>query len=156
MRTPSTAAALAAAALLAALALPSAPAAASTSASSAASEGVSASVGSVSTSFEKSSKASSGGEKKAEGPYRVTEIAAVDARPGMLRLALKAVEGDHDFALILPQATAAAQQLAVGSVIHATAQPFGVQFAKPAAPEPFFLVLHDAWFDALTTRKVAG
>lgn len=128
---------------------------AASSTSSAASEGVSASVGSISTSFEKSSASSSGDTKKAEGPYRVVEVAAVEARPGMQRLALKAVDGDHAFALILPQATVDAQRIKAGAVINATPQAYGVQFALTGAAGPFFLVLHDAWFDALKTTRVS-
>ena len=151
MRTSSSLTALVS--LLAGLAC--APVLAASSASSAASEGVSASVGSVSTSFEKSSASSSGNDKKAEGPYRVIEMSAVEARPGMLRLALKAIDGDHQFALILPQATVEAQQIAAGTVVNATPQAYGVQFALPSAAEPFFLVLHDAVFDALKTTRVS-
>jgi len=130
------------------------PALAASSTSSAASEGVSASVGSVSTSFEKSSASSTGGDKKAEGPYRITEIAEAPARPGLLRLALKAEQGDHELVLLLPKATAEGQQLAVGAVVQATPQTYGVQFAKLPAREPFYLVLNDDWFDALKTTRV--
>ena len=130
------------------------PALAASSTSSAASEGVSALVGSVSTSFEKSSASSSGGDRRAEGPYRITEIAEAPARPGLLRLALKAEAGDHDLVLLLPRATAEGQQLAVGAVILATPQTYGVQFTKPQAREPFYLVLNDDWFDALKTKRV--
>jgi hypothetical protein len=130
---------------------------AASSTSSAVSEGLSASVGSVSTSFEKSSNASSGGEKKAEGPYRVLEVAAAgEQRPGVLRLALQAVGGEHAFALVLPQAAVDAQRIATGAVIHATPQPYGVAFAMAAERAPFYLVLDDDWADGLQTRPVKG
>lgn len=140
--------------LVGSLGLAGLPALAASSTSSAASEGVSASVGSVSTSFEKSSASSTGGDKKAEGPYRITEMAEAPTRPGLLRLALKAEAGDHELVLLLPKATADGQQLAVGVVIQATPQTYGVQFAKPLAREPFYLVLNDDWFDAMKTTRV--
>ncbi len=131
-----------------------APAWAASSASSASSEGSSASVGSSSTSIEQSSASSSPGDKKAEGPYRIVHVAAAEAQPGKLRLALKAVNGDHEFALLLPQETFASAGLEVGGVINAKARDYGLQFAVAGAKEPFFLVVDDARFDELKTRVV--
>ena len=137
--------------------LAAAPAWAASSASSASSEGSSASVGSVSTSFEKSSDSSSPAEKKAEGPYRIEQMAAADAQPGKMRLTLKALNGDHRFVLLLPQETVQQAGLAAGGVITAKARDYGVQFAvgdKADKAEPFFLVVDDARFDELKTRPV--
>ena len=86
--------------LLIALTLATATAAqASSFASSAADAGSSAS-GTSSDSFGASSRGSSGGEKRAEGRYRVTEVAQADA--GRLRLTL-AREGAEPVGLTLPQ-----------------------------------------------------
>ena len=71
--------------LLAALTLAAAAAQANSFVSSAAGAG-SASSGSVSDSFKASSGSSAGGDKRAEGRYRVTEVAQADA--GRLRLTL--------------------------------------------------------------------
>jgi hypothetical protein len=134
-----------------------APAAwAASSASSASSEGSSASVGSSSTSIEQSSASSSPGDKKAEGPYRIVHVAAADTQPGKVRLALKAVNGEHEFALLLPQETFAKAGLEVGGVITAKARDYGMQFAVAGEKEPFFLVVDDARFDELKTRVVKG
>ena len=131
-----------------------APAWAASSASSASSEGSSASVGSSSTSFEKSSDSSSPAEKKAEGPYRIVQMAAADTQPDKMRLTLKAVNGDHQFVLLVPQETVQQAGLAAGGVITARARDYGVQFALAGKAEPFFLVLDDARFDELKTRPV--
>jgi hypothetical protein len=129
------------------------PAWAASSASSASSEGSSASVGSSSTSIEQSSASSSPGEQKAEGPYRIVNVAAADAA-GKMRVALKAVGGEHAFVLVLPQETVARAALAEGGVITAKAREYGMQFAVAGAKEPFFLVVDDARFDELKTRVV--
>jgi hypothetical protein len=137
--------------------LAAAPAWAASSASSASSEGSSASVGSSSDSFQTSSESSSPAEKKAEGPYRIVQMAAADAAPGKVRLTLKALNGEHQFVLLVPQATAQQAGLAAGGVITAKARDYGVQFAvgdKGDKAEPFFLVLDDARFDELKTRPV--
>jgi hypothetical protein len=52
--------------------------------------------------------------------------------------------------LYVPQATHEQNQLAAGQVITATPRPYGTEFAR--AEKPFFLVLHDAWFDELQTK----
>lgn len=132
-----------------------APARASTSASSASSEGVSASVGSVSTSIEASSNSSSPGGKTAEGPYRVTNVAAAD-KPGFVRVALAAEAGDHRFTLLLPATNPEAARLAAGDVVVATARGYGTQFARAGMAEPFFLVVEDQRLPELKTRPVAG
>lgn len=131
------------------------PAQAASSASSASSDAASTSVGSVSTSFEKSSDSSSKGNKAAMGDYRIVNVAAAEQRPGTMRLQLQSVaEPGAAGALVLyvPQATHEQNQLAAGQVITATPRPYGTEFAR--AEKPFFLVLHDAWFDELQTKPV--
>jgi len=137
--------------LLATLALAAATAAqASSFASSAADAGSSAS-GSVSDSFKASSNSSGGGEKRAEGRYRVTEVAQVDA--GKLRLKL-AREGAEPVELTLPQQALAARTVNVGDEVQATPQPYGVAFAHADTGQAFFLVLEDAWHRELSARVV--
>ena len=137
--------------LLATLALAAATAAqASSFASSAADAGSSAS-GSVSDSFKASSNSSGGGEKRAEGRYRVTEVAQADAGKLTLKLAR---EGAEPVELTLPQQALAARTVNVGDEVQATPQPYGVAFAHADTGQAFFLVLEDAWHRELSARVV--
>ena len=137
--------------LLAALALATQAAqASSTTASSAADAGSSAS-GSVSNSFKASSGSSDGGERHAEGRYRVTDVAQADA--GKLRLTLKR-DGAEPVELTLPQQALAARAVNVGDEVQATPQPYGVAFAHADTGQAFFLVLEDAWHRELAARVV--
>ncbi|KQV50740.1 hypothetical protein ASC95_15430 [Pelomonas sp. Root1217] len=138
--------------LLAALALAAqAVHASSTTASSAADAGSSAS-GSVSDSFKGSSNSSSGDERRAEGRYRVTEVARADTA-GKLRLKLER-DGAAPVELTLPQQALAARAVNVGDEVQATPQAYGVAFAHADTGTAFFLVLEDAWQRELTTRVV--
>lgn len=137
------------------------PSPADSSTSSTASSAGSASVGSLSTSVEGSSKASSPGNKVAEGPYKVIEVAEVPARPGTVRVTLQALADDSNTGdsgtlhLLLPQQTAQRQQLAAGSVVHARARDYGFEFAQGNPRQAFFLVLRDEWLLELQTRAVS-
>ena len=137
--------------LLATLALAAhAAQASSTTASSAADAGSSAS-GSVSDSFKASSGSSTGGERRAEGRYRVTDVAQADA--GKLRLTL-ARDGADPVELTLPQKALAARAINVGDEVQATPQAYGVAFAHADTGQAFFLVLEDAWARELAARVV--
>lgn len=107
--------------------------------------------GSVSDSLKTSSASSSGGERRAEGRYRVTEVAWAEA--GKLRLTL-ARDGAAPVALTLPAQALAERPLQVGDEVQATPQPYGIAFAHADAAEPFFLVLEDAWARELAARVV--
>jgi hypothetical protein len=111
----------------------------------------SASSGSVSDSFKASSGSSAGGEKRAEGRYRVTEVAQAEA--GKLRLTL-ARDGTEPVALTLPQQALAARAVKVGDEVQATPQPYGIAFAHADTGQAFFLVLEDAWHRELAARVV--
>ena len=96
--------------LLASFALATANTAQTNSFVSSAAGAGSASSGSVSDSFKQSSGSSSGGERRAEGRYRVTEVAQADA--GKLRLTLArdgAVRANDTVELTLPHVTVAMQ-----------------------------------------------
>ncbi|MFG6440175.1 hypothetical protein [Roseateles sp. LKC17W] len=136
--------------LLAALALATSAAQATSFASSAAGAG-SASSGSVSDSMKASSGSSTGGEKRAEGRYRVTDVAQADA--GRLRLTL-AREGATTVELTLPQQALATRAVQVGDEVQATPQTYGVAFAHADTGRAFFLVLEDAWARELAARVV--
>ena len=112
----------------------------------------SASSGSVSDSLKGSSASSSeGGQRRAEGRYRITDVAQADA--GRLRLTLMR-DGAEPLALTLP-ATAAAG-LAVGSEVQATPRPYGIEFAHADTGTAFFLVLEDEWQRGLSARAVGA
>lgn len=137
--------------LLATLALAAATAQADSFVSSAAGAG-SASSGSVSDSFKQSSGSSSGGERRAEGRYRVTEVAQADD-PAKLRLTL-ARDGAAPVELTLPQAALTARAVHVGDEVQATPQPYGIAFAHADTGQAFYLVLEDAWTRELAARVV--
>jgi len=137
--------------LLAALTLAAATAAQADSFVSSAAGAGSASSGSVSDSFKGSSGSSAGGEKRAEGRYRVTDVAKADA--GKLRLTL-AREGTAPVELTLPQQALAARAVNVGDEVQATPQPYGIAFAHADTGQAFFLVLEDAWHRELAARVV--
>lgn len=135
--------------LAAALALATSLAQAESFASSAASAG-SASSGSVSDSFKGSSN-SSGGEKRAEGRYRVTEVARAEGHK--LRLTLQR-EGAAPVALTLPEQALAARAVNVGDEVQATPQAYGIAFAHADNGQAFYLVLEDAWHRELAAHVV--
>lgn len=124
--------------------------ASSTAASSAADAGSSAS-GSASDSLKTSSGSSSGGERRAEGRYRVTEVARADGQK--LRLTLTR-DGAETVALTLPQQALAARAVNVGDEVQATPQAYGIAFAHADTGRAFFLVLDDAWTRELGARVV--
>ena len=130
------------------------PALAASSASSASSEGSSTSVGSLSTSVEKSSASSSKDNKVASGDYHITEMTAADSQPGKTRLTLKAVNGNDELFLYVPPEAARQGRLAAGAVVTAKARDYGVEFAAAGTREAFFLVLGDDWHQELRTRPV--
>lgn len=138
--------------LLATLALAATTAAQATSFASSAAGAGSASSGSVSDSFKGSSGSSSGGEQRAEGRYRVTEVAKAE-QAGKLRLKMER-EGAAPVELTLPQQALAARAVAVGDEVQATPQPYGIAFAHADTGKAFFLVLEDAWHRELAARVV--
>jgi hypothetical protein len=137
-------------------------------ASMAISNSVSASVGSISTSFNASSDASSPGRPLRAGAWRVMEVAAAPGREGYARLALRAepaaAAADAAVAaeavLFLPQETVARAALTAGQVIHARERSYGLELAKGESTEAarraeaFFLVVADDVFRELQTRPV--
>ena len=96
----------------------------------------------------------------AEGAYRVIEVAAVEARPGDLRLTLRAdasgpesSSGD-EFFLYVPRAAVEQRGLAAGQVLHASTRPYGVEFALGTPRQAFFLLMDDTWYRELRTTAV--
>jgi hypothetical protein len=140
--------------LLAALVLAAGAAQADSGASSASSAS-SQSVGSLSNSIATSSNSSSPDEKKAEGEYRILDLAQAPAKPGMVRLHLAPLAaGAPAFFLDLPAATAEKQALAVGDVVDVRQRAYGLEFARATTREAFYLVLADEWFRELESRPL--
>jgi len=148
-----------AAAVLAALGAASLASRAESFASSASSAG-SASSGSLSDSVRGSSRSSTSDDKVADGDYRVVVIAALADRPGMLRLQLlprDAASGDTSGALQLdlPGRALGEHGMAAGDIVQVQNRAYGLEFARAATREPFFLALKDDWRGELDPRPVA-
>jgi hypothetical protein len=132
-----------------------APVFAASSASSAISDSLTTSSGSVSDSFKGSSNSSSGDTKKAEGQYRVVEVAAVTERPGRMRLVMQALEPGRDgLVLEVPAQALVKTPVAAGDTVNASARPYGLEFALAPTQQVFFLVIEDAWLHELPSRPV--
>lgn len=134
-----------------------APAFASGSSTSSASSAASESVGSVSDSFGASSNSSSGETKVTDGDYRVIEVAALEGRPGMVRLTMQALDREGaagQVTLNLPQGALKQRTLAAGDVVSARQRAYGYEFAHADTHQAFFLVLADEWYRDLQSRPV--
>lgn len=119
----------------------------------------SASIGSVSTSFERSSQSSSGRDRVAEGRYTLIDVAQKPERADQVQLRLLALKdaSAQEVVLWVPRALAARQQLTAGETIVATHRPYGISLAREdqaAIATPFFLVLEDAWYREIASRAV--
>ncbi len=110
-----------------------------------------------SASSEASSDSASRRQKTAAGPYRITDMAALDDRPGLVRLQLQALAADAPEAvhvLVLPQAVVAQHRLAAGQTVIARPQAYGTEFALGGSQQAFFLVLSDSWQRELAAQPV--
>ncbi len=148
--------------LLAALACLScaaaAPSMAASSAASSASESIGFSIGSISGSLKTSSGSSARPTDVAEGDYRVVDIAAIDDRPGDVRITLRAIARPTEAGevqLTLPQQAVDRGHLAQGHTVTARQRPYGVEFSSGEPRESFFLVLGDDWYRELRAHAVA-
>jgi hypothetical protein len=133
---------------------------ASSTAASSASDAASSTASSASDSLGKSSTSSSPGNDVADGDYRVIDMAEATDRPGRMRLTLQGVAtagkpgAGTTFELYLPVATLQQAALATGQQIRTRQRPYGIEFARADAREPFFLVLHDTWHRELASHPV--
>lgn len=113
----------------------------------------------ISKSSEESSNSSkSSAQQIAQGPYEVTAVAVATDNPDALRLTLHALQADaEDFELTVPRQIAEQNQIAVRSVIEASAREYGLAFAlrdTAGGARTFFLVLEDEWHKELDNRPV--
>ena len=131
---------------------------ASSTAASSASDAASSTASSASDSLGKSSTRSSPGNDVADGDYRVIDMAEAIDRPGRMRLTLQGVAAagkpGTTFELYLPVATLQQAALATGQQIRTRQRPYGIEFARADAREPFFLALHDTWHRELASHPV--
>jgi len=123
-------------------------------ASSASSAG-SASSGSVSDSFRGSSNSSKDDDKKADGDYRIIEVADSPDRAGIARITMQADAPGQRIVLDLPRETFARQHLGQGDIVHAQHRVYGIEFARGDTREAFFLVLDDDWHGELAARPLS-
>lgn len=121
---------------------------------SSASSAGSASSGSVSDSLRGSSNSSTGGNKTADGDYRVIEVAKTPDRAGFARVTMQADDPQQRVVLDLPQAIVDRQSLGRGDTVHLQNRVYGLEFARGDTREAFFLVLSDDWHDELAARPV--
>ena len=132
-----------------------------TSASSATSSASSAGSASLRGSSDslRSSSGSSDDDRAAaiDGEYRVAAVDPIEGRPGMMRLTmdpLAAADGRGRIELDLPDRALGEQPILPGDTVAAQHRPYGVEFARGATREAFFLVLADDWSRDMATRPV--
>ncbi|MES2125707.1 MAG: hypothetical protein V4463_00400 [Pseudomonadota bacterium] len=123
---------------------------------SSASSASSASVGSVSDSFRGSSNSSTGGNRTADGTYRIIDIAPVADRAQMARVTMQGEKPEQRIVLDLPKNTFDQQRLGKGDLVHAQNRVYGIEFARDDTRQAFYLVLADAWYGELAARPVGS
>jgi hypothetical protein len=136
-----------------------APCFAESSVASSLSDSLSRSSASISDSITGSSHASSPDNKQVRGDYKVTDVAEVDGRPGMLRVALQPLAAgataDDAIFLTLPREAAADGHVARDAVVTAMQRPYGIEFASGQPHAAFFLALADDWARDLKAAPLA-
>ena len=141
--------------LCAAIALP----AHADSLASSASDSASRSVGSLSDSIRKSSDGPPGNERRADGDYKIIEVADTAQQPDAVRLKLHPVADaqgtDGEFFLYLPRTAFDAGRMTTGHVVTAYQRPYGVEFADGEPRRAFFLALQDDWYRELQSHALA-
>lgn len=118
------------------------------------SDSVSATVGSVSTSLENSSKAVG---NVAEGDYKVVAVAQAN-QPGKTQLTLVPVAAANPtgpFNLYVAQADVKRGGVEVGQIVHAQQQAYGLAFARADNKEPFALLLDQSWKSEVQPKVVS-
>lgn len=89
------------------------------------------------------------------GGYRVADVTAVQGRADTLRLSLAPQsEGAPAFHLDVPAHAFGGHTPAAGDVIQVQRRAWGLQFARDAQADPFFLVLAEATLRELDARPL--
>ena len=83
-------------------------------------------------------------------------VGVLARRADRLRLTMDpvAAPGAERFQLDLPERALGAEPIAAGDLVAAQHRPYGIEFARRATREAFFLVLADDWTRDLDTRPV--
>lgn len=118
------------------------------------SDSVSATVGSISTSLQNSSKAIG---KIAEGDYKVVAVAQAN-QPGKTQLTLvplAAANATEPFNLFVAQADVKRAGVETGQIVHAQKQAYGLAFARADNQQPFALLLDQAWQSDVQPKVVS-
>lgn len=121
---------------------------------SSASSAGSASSGSVSASLHESSDSSSKDEKRADGDYRIIDVAEAPERADFRRVTMQADASQQRIVLDLPANILDKQGLGRGDLVYAQNRVYGLEFARSDTREAFYLVLADKWHEELTPRIV--
>lgn len=116
-----------------------------------------------------STSSSPGGGKVAQGDYRIERATAMDGTPMRMALRLQAVpeptaagavwappDAPHGRAwtLQLPQAVVVVQALEPGQVLTVRERPYGFGLWRTGQAQPFYLVVHDVWAQALQAHPI--
>ncbi|PXX46303.1 MULTISPECIES: hypothetical protein [Aquitalea] len=118
------------------------------------SDSVSATVGSISTSLQNSSKAVG---KIAEGDYKVVAVAQAE-QAGKTQLTLvpvAAANNTEPFNLFVAQADVKHSGVETGQIVHAQKQAYGLVFARADNQQPFALLLDQAWKSEVQPKVVS-
>jgi hypothetical protein len=118
------------------------------------SDSVSATVGSISTSLQNSSKAIG---NIAEGDYKVVAVAQAD-QAGKTQLTLvpvAAANNTEPFNLFVAQADVKHSGVETGQIVHAQKQAYGLVFARADNRQPFALLLDQAWKSEVQPKVVS-
>ncbi len=118
------------------------------------SDSVSATVGSISTSLQNSSKAIG---NIAEGDYKVVAVAQAE-QAGKTQLTLvpvAAANNTEPFNLFVAQADVKHSGVETGQIVHAQKQAYGLVFARADNQQPFALLLDQAWKSEVQPKVVS-
>ena len=116
------------------------------------SDSVSATVGSISTSLQNSSKAVG---KIAEGDYKVVAVAQAE-QAGKTQLTLVPVAAANNTEhLFVAQADVKRAGVEAGQIVHAQKQAYGLAFARADNKQPFALLLDQAWQSDVQPKVVS-
>lgn len=140
--------------------LPAQAASLATSSASSALDSLSTSVGVFSNAVSGVSTSSSpGGGKVAQGEYRIEQAQALPGSPARMAVTLQptqasAAEGAQPWQLRLPADVFSAAELQPGQVLAIRERPYGFGLWRSQDAQPFYLVVHDTWAQALQARPV--